>query len=431
MKKTRVLAWGDYACSTGFGTVMKNIMGELNRTGQYDIDVVGVNYDGGPYDTAKWPGRLWPAISALRTQGPYGDVFGRQVFLDLLAQGDYDLVFIVQDTFIVLDIVPQILELQNNKPGSFKTIYYYPFDCGPREEWVTKVVAHFDYPVAYTEYAKNESRKFIGEFADNQHVIYHGTNMKEFFAFDDAKKKQARTEIFPPQIHDRFIITNVNRNQGRKDVSRSLMILKELLNRGHEDVFLYMHMQERDFGGSILEMARAMGLDPNKHFTVPDPRQFGAHSGFPIEFLNGIYNASDAYLTTTHGEGWGLSITEAMATKTPVVGPRNTSLPEILGEDSERGWLVNSGHTPSHWIIKDNDNERMRPLMSVEEAADAIIYIKENPEEARVKAELAHAWVQKHTWLEICKQWKQVFSEAKKSLDEKRKALAALEQKNN
>ena len=132
MNKTRVLAWGDYACSTGFGTVMKNIMSELHKSGQYEIDVVGVNYDGGPYDTKKWPGTLWPAISALRTQGPYGDVFGRQVFLDLLAQRPYDLVFIVQDTFIVLDIVTQITELQNTKPGSFKTIYYYPFDCGPR-----------------------------------------------------------------------------------------------------------------------------------------------------------------------------------------------------------------------------------------------------------------------------------------------------------
>ena len=426
MSKIRVLAWGDYACSTGFGTVMRNIMSELNKTNQYEIDVVGVNYDGGPYDTQKWPGTLWPAISALRTQGPYGDVFGRQVFLDLLAQRPYDLVFIVQDTFIVKDIVPQITELQNTKPGSFKTIYYYPFDCAPRAEWVKDCVAHFDFPVAYTEYAKNESRKFIGEFADPQHVIYHGTNTKDFYVLDAAQREEARRTIFPPSMQDKFIVTNVNRNQGRKDVSRSLLIMKELINRGVDDVFLYMHMQESDFGGSIMQMARSIGLDPERDFTVPDPRQFGAHSGFPIEFLNAIYNASDAYLTTTHGEGWGLSITEAMATKLPVIGPRNTSLPEILGENSERGWLVNSGHTPSHWIIKENDNERMRPLMSVEEAADAIIYIKDNPEEAQAKSDLALVWIKEHTWVNICKQWKNVFTEAKKSLDQKRKMLESL-----
>jgi glycosyltransferase involved in cell wall biosynthesis len=424
MSKIRILAWGDYACSTGFGTVMRNIMTELNKTTKYEIDVVGVNYDGGPYDTKKWPGTLWPAISALRTQGPYGDVFGRQVFLDLLAQRPYDIVFIVQDTFIVKDIVPQIKELQNVKQDSFKTIYYYPFDCTPREDWVKDCVAQFDYPVAYTEYAKNESRKIIGEFADSQHVIYHGTNTKDFYPLSNEQISEARNSIFPT-LNGRFIITNVNRNQGRKDVSRSLLVMKELRRRGLEKPFLYMHMQETDFGGSITQMARSIGLDQNNDYTLPDPRQFGAHSGFPIEFLNAIYNVSDCYLTTTHGEGWGLSITEAMAAKLPVVGPRNTSLPEILG-DNERGWLVDSGSTPSHWVIKENDNERMRPLMSVEGAADVIEEIMNNKEEADRRAGLAYDWVQNHTWYDVCKDWKKIFEEAKTSLGKKREFLKTL-----
>lgn len=409
MSKIKVLAWGDYACSTGFGTVMKNIMSEINNTGSYEIDVVGVNYDGGPYDTTKWPGRLWPAISALRTQGPYGDVFGRQVFLDLLAQGDYDIVFIVQDTFIVLPIVSQILELQRTKPNTFSTIYYYPFDCAPREEWVNQCVSSFDFPVAYTEYAKNESRKVIGKLADKQDVIYHGTNTDDFFPLSPEEAKQSRDMIFPA-LKDKFLILNVNRNQGRKDVSRSLMIMKQLRNMGVEDAFLYMHMQETDFGGSILQMARAIGLSPDADFTVPDPRQFGAHSGFPIDFLNRIYNSADAYLTTTHGEGWGLSITEAMATKLPVIAPNNTSVPEILGDD--RGWKISSGHTPTHWIIKENDNERMRPLMDVEEAANTIKYIIDNRDEAVERAEKAYAWAVEHTWENVCKQWIGVFNRA-------------------
>ena len=409
MSKTRVLAWGDYACGTGFGTVMKNIMGELNKTGSYEIDVVGVNYDGGPYDTTLWPGNLWPAISALRTQGPYGDVFGRQVFLDLLSQRDYDVVFIIQDTFIVQPIVPQILELQRTKSKSFSTIYYYPFDCAPREEWVTQCVAAFDFPVAYTEYARNESKKFIGPVADKQHVIYHGTNTSNFYPLSPEEKKAAREAIFPA-IKDRFIITNVNRNQGRKDVSRSLMVLKHLRDMGEVKPFLYMHMQESDFGGSVLQMARTIGVEPEKDFTIPDPRSFSAHSGFPIEFLNGIYNASDAYITTTHGEGWGLSITEAMATKLPVIAPNNTSVPEILGDD--RGWRIPSGDKPTEWIIKENDNERLRPLMNVEAAANAVKYIMNNPEEAKQRSENAYQWIQENTWEVICQQWLTVFKKA-------------------
>jgi glycosyltransferase involved in cell wall biosynthesis len=424
MNKIKVLAWGDYACGTGFGTVMRNIMGELHKTNKYEIDVVGVNYDGGPYDTKAWPGKLWPAISALRTQGPYGDVFGRQVFLDLLNQGNYDLVFIVQDTFIVQPIAQHIIELQRTKPGSFKTIYYYPFDCAPNPDWVTQCVAQFDYPVAYTEYAKNESRKILGAFADSQHVIYHGTNTRDFFPLDPAKKIQARKSVFPEQLQDKFIIMNANRNQGRKDVSRSLMVIKELRDRGVENAYLYMHMQESDFGGSILAMARSIGVEFERDFTIPNPQQFSAHSGFPIEMLNQIYNASDCYLTTTHGEGWGLTITEAMATKLPVVAPDNTSIPEILGED--RGWRIPSGHTPSHWIIKENDNERIRPLMDVEAAADAIQFIMNNPDDVAVVTENAYNWVNNHTWYDVCNDWKQLFGDAKAALDKKRSFIAGL-----
>jgi len=411
MSKTKVLAYGDYCCSTGFATVMSNILKELDSTDKYEIDVVAINYDGGPYDTDKFPGRVWPAISALRMQGPYGDLHGRQVFLDRLAQGDYDVVFIVQDTFIMLPITAQILEIQRNKPKSFSTIYYYPFDCAPKEEWVKHCVASFDFPVAYTEYAKNESRKVIGPLADRHDVIYHGTNTGDFYPVDEHLKPKIRASLFGP-FADRFIITNLNRNQGRKDVSRSFMILKELRDRGYKEPFLYMHMQETDFGGSILAQASNFGLTPEEDFTIPNPQQFSAHMGFPTEIVNQIYNVSDVYLSTMLGEGWGLSITEAMAAKTPIVVPNNTSVPEITN-NGERGWNIPSGSTPTHWVIKENDNDRVRPLMDVEKAADAIIEIMENKDGiVEKKVEAAYEWAKELTWKSVMPQWVSIFNKA-------------------
>lgn len=411
MAKTKVLAYGDYCCATGFATVMSNILRELDATGKYEIDVIAINYDGGPYDTEKFPGRVWPAISALRQQGPYGDLHGRQVFLDRLQQGDYDVVFIVQDTFIILPITPQILEVQRNKPKSFSTVYYFPFDCSPKEEWVKQCVASFDFPVAYTEYAKDESRKFIGSLADRFDVVYHGTNTTDFYPMEPLAREQAREGLFGKNAN-RFIITNLNRNQGRKDVSRTFMILKELRDRGYEEPFLYMHMQETDFGGSIIEQSKNFGLELEKDWILPNPGQFSAHMGFPIDVVNSLYNVSDAYITTCMGEGWGLSITEAMATKTPIVVPNNTSLPEITG-NGERGWLVDSGATPSHWIIKENDNDRIRPLMNVEKAADAIIEIMENKDGiVEKKVEAAYAWAKELTWKNVMKDWVSIFNKA-------------------
>ena len=45
--------------------------------------------------------------------------------------------------------------------------------------------------------------------------------------------------------------------------------------------------------------------------------------------LNELYNCFDCFVTTTTAEGWGLTVTEAMATKTKVICPIHTSLSEI------------------------------------------------------------------------------------------------------
>jgi len=48
-ERIKILGWFDYACATGFANVSSNIMRELEKTGRYEIDVIGINYDGSPY----------------------------------------------------------------------------------------------------------------------------------------------------------------------------------------------------------------------------------------------------------------------------------------------------------------------------------------------------------------------------------------------
>jgi len=406
MSRTRVLLWGDYGCSTGYAKVMSNIAQFLQKTKEYHIDVIGINYDGSPLDSRLWPGNVWPALSALRMQGPYADPHGRQVVLDFLSTSNYDLLIFQNDAAVILPVAQQIKEIASQK--NITTIYYHPLDAPPKKEWVEQCIDLFDYPVNFSEYGRDEVLKVNPESKIMN--IFLGTETRDFYPLTPEVKKLAKAELFPT-LSDRFIITNVNRNSGRKDTARSFMILKELRDRGYQRPFLYMHMQETDFGGSLFEQARTLGLELDRDWTMPNPQQFSSHTGFPIEVLNKVYNASDCYLTCTHGEGWGLTMPEAMATRLPVVAPRNTSVTEILGED--RGYLVPSGDSPTRWIIRENDSTRLRPLMNVEKAADAIIEIMENPDVAQKKCELALEWVQKHTWNDFRREWAKILDEAK------------------
>jgi len=408
MAKIRLLAWGDYCCSTGFGTVLSNIMRELEASGKYEIDVVGINYDGGPYDTERFPGKVYPALSGIRMQGAYGDVFGRQVVLDLLSNNEYDVFFALQDTFIVQGFIPQLKDALKNNPANTKMVYYFPIDASPKKDWIEDVVNVIDYPVAYTNYAREECAKFNPELKDMR-VIYHGTNLKDFYPIKDyAVNKTFKESYFNYQADNKFLVTNVNRNQSRKDIARNFAIMRELKNRGQDDILFYLHMSHNDVGGNLLVMADNYGLKQGTDYIFPNPSIFSPDKGLPIEILNGIYNVSDAVITTTLGEGWGLSITEALATKTPMIGPDNTSLHEILANN--RGILVPSGNNPSMWITKESDNERIRPLMDVQLAAQAIIDLKTKKKVPDVES--AYKWVQALNWYDITKQWMQVIDEA-------------------
>ena len=410
-QKKRILVWGDYGAATGFATVGKNIVQNLDATGEYEIEIVAINWTSEPLDPKEWPGKVWPAISTLSLDGGQPDFHGIKTFLRLLQTRPYDIVFIYQDTFVILPIVEKILEIQRKINKPFSTVYYFPFDSSPPEEWVKASVAMADFPVAYTNYAKQEVEKWSPEIAARTEVIYHGTNTKDFFWIkNQEQRKELRRKFFGP-LADRFIIANVNRNQPRKDPSRTLMVLRNLKDKGYNPL-LYLHMAHEDFGGNLLEQAKNLGLIPGQDFVIPQPGTFNPAMGFPVNILNEIYNSVDLYLTTAWGEGWGLTVTEAMSCHLPVVAPANTSLNEILG-DGIRGYLVSSGDTPTHWVVQGpNDLNRMRPLVNVEKAADTIIHIMDNYEEAIVKANAAYSWATTLTWESVMPQWNDVFRKA-------------------
>lgn len=411
-EKVNLLLYGDYCCGTGFAQVLGNIARELHATGKYNIDVIAINYSGDPIDAEKWPGNVYPAMpGGMMNAGAYGDVYGRQRLLDLMGSGKYDVVFMLQDTFVIEPIMPEIKTTQDalieHGHKVFKTVWYYPVDAQLKKEWV-QTVAGADFPVVYTEYGKAETLKHMPELEDRLRVIYHGNNPNHFFPIQDKEDVKAfRHQYFNGQADDRFLIVNINRNQPRKDIARSLMILKELWDRGRRPL-LYLHMQYEDAGGNIFTIANQLGLGKEYEFFLPSPKIFNANQGMPLEDVNRIYNAADLVLSTTLGEGWGLSMTEAMATKTPVVAPDNTSFTEMGALNRVK--LIPSGADPSMWIVKEMDNERVRPLMDVKAAADAIEKIMDGQEKPNIEA--AFQWVSNLNWSNICKQWIAVVDEA-------------------
>lgn len=379
-KKTKVIFYGDSpTCATGFGQVSRNILPALHESGRYEVDILGINYWGDPHE---YPFKIWP-MAVNNQRDPYGRQRLQQHLHD--PRLDFDILFFLQDTFI-LEFIPQLVESLKKSGKRFKSVFYYPVDGIPKENWI-KAANSVDYPVTYSEFAREQSIKVVPEIEERIRVLPHGVNPKVFFPLPDSQVQQFRQQFFGPHAN-KFVLTNVNRNQQRKDIPATIGAFKEF-KKERPDSVLYLHMAAQDQGWNLPEVVKSFELDIKTDVILPT--NFTPSAGFPLEVLNMIYNASDCIVSTTVGEGWGLSWTEAMATKTPVVFPQNTCLTEYITE--ENGWPYPSGGDPDHIAVIPHDNEVLRPTAHIGEMVKQLIALYDDRDEAKRRAENAFKMV--------------------------------------
>ena len=104
-RKIKVLALCDsHTVATGFAQVSRNILNGLAKTGKYDIDILGINFQGQYYDRDKFLYKIFPA-----NPNGDGDMYGRALLMDAL-QGNqtenglvppWDIIWTLQDHFVV------------------------------------------------------------------------------------------------------------------------------------------------------------------------------------------------------------------------------------------------------------------------------------------------------------------------------------------
>lgn len=401
-QKIKLLFYGDTPTgNTGFATVSKNILKRLHDTGMYDIHVLGINYYGDPHDL---PYKIYPAIF-----NEENDVYGRQKLLDLLRnkQNGFQVFFSLQDTFVMATVGELIARIRDGyvedrevmENGAvihkkvkvaglgFKWVYYFPIDASPKKEWIEKSVKLCDVAIPYTNYAKTECEKFVKR---DYHVIYHGFDKETFHVLPEDVKQAFRDKYFKEHnLKERFVVINVNRNQERKGYLQTLIAFS-IFNKIVPNAILYTHCDVfGDRGGNLVEVGRQIGLTNN--WIYPNPEVYEKNIPISSKFINGLYNIADVNISTTLGEGFGLSLIESMAAKTLNVFPDNTAPRELLADG--RGVLVRSGDTPNHLEMNGPyDNNLIRPVTNIEDLVDKLLWVYRSREAVKKITEKAHAW---------------------------------------
>ena len=366
VRQKSLLVYADWNCTTGFGAVAKELVDEWAKDKNLSIVIFGIN------DKSKATYDYLPnvkVIPALQTgdKDTQKDYYRRIELLKLIYQNDFDAIFFLQDVEVINTMEEQLRDVKNtkrkeNRPN-FKSMIYFPIDSEPRMADL-KVLSFFDEVVTYTHYAKGVMKPLLSDTQFKKiKIIPHGTNTKDFYPYSELNKGLAKVELFGAERENTFVFGSVNRNQVRKDFGSLIMGFAMFKHTTQANALLYLHCNPIDpMGINIYRLCDRVGLEVGKDVIVP--KDYSENKGCTLEELNKIYNSFDCFITTTTAEGWGLTITEAMATKTLVVCPKHTSITEITdnGENTLNFMF-------SQQAVFVNDYEKIRYVTNTSEVA--------------------------------------------------------------
>lgn len=399
MSQIKILCLFDYNTYTGFATVSKNLVKHWKSHfgDNLKLDICAVNYFGDDYND----GDNVRVISA-KMKDVAKDDFGRYVFMRSLKDGDYDLIFILQDLGVIVPTIKFLKEIQKEKKIAgktvFKSILYFPVDFALTPNLGVDL-EFFDYLATYTEYGKSQVLRLKPNVAKKLHVIPHGNDMNDFYPIDKKEAQSFRNEFFGKNAH-KFIVTNVNRNQSRKDIPTTIFGFLEYWEEYNQDSFLYLHMDPKDpMGWNLRAILAQTPLREGRDFQLTEEKYL--QKGAPVEHIRNIYNASDVFLTTATGGGWELSVTEAMACKLPTIIPNHTSLGEI-GRNGERAYMLNTLYPIVAMV--DNVIRFQSDLYEIAETLDQVYkYKRDQALDHSIKIGQAYKFVENLSWEPIAK----------------------------
>lgn len=300
MSRRRILWIGDACCQTGFARVTHSVVGRLVER-NWDVSVLGINYRGDPHFYG-YP--IYPA-------GMTGDRLGINRLELLLKEIEPDVVLVNSDVWNVVKYLKELVD--------YPVIAYIPVDA-PNIKPEYAINLNRVQVVTYTQFGLQE---FVeAGFSGNIKVIPHGFAGANFKPID---KLTARKRVLPfpdTKLNEIFIVGNVNRNQPRKRLDLTMEYFAIWI-RQHKiaNAYLLLHCREKDIGWDIVQLAEYFGISD---------KVIVSQTNIDEELLCMVYNSLDIQVSTTLGEGWGLTHMEGIACGIPQLAPDWAGIGEWL-----------------------------------------------------------------------------------------------------
>jgi D-inositol-3-phosphate glycosyltransferase len=319
MSKPKLLWIGDACVASGFARVTHRVLEGVREA--WDVHVLGLNYRGDPHP---YPYPVYPCW-------PGGDMFGVRRTKELIKKLEIDLVVVQNDPWNIPAYAKEI--------GQTPFVAIMPVDG---KNCRGAALNGLDHAIFWTEFGRVEAQR--GGYKGPSSVIPLGVDLGMYHPRDRVAAR--RFLGFGSELDEVFVVGNVNRNQPRKRLDLTLAYFYDWLARdGVDDAYLYLHVcPTGDEGYDIPQLAAYLHNGAHAGRLVLATPEIG--HGVPEAELAQMYAAFDLQVSTTQGEGWGLTTLEGMACGVPQLVPNWSALGDWA---SGAAYLVPPGETCVTW----------------------------------------------------------------------------------
>ena len=335
MRKPKVLIVGDSpVLHTGFGLVTRKVATYLHSTDKYEVKALGWFHR--PTDIVV-PFEIYPTKKD-NPQIAEQDKYSQFSLPEIADSYKPDIVIAVGDFWMLEHMCIPASQRKH------KLVIYVPIDGMPMMQRYSTMLKNVDQVVSYGPFGTSVIKERVPEldiveiphgvdseifkpmqFKEYAHIHKSITGGNPYFMIGTFSRNQPR-KMFPRLIKAAALFVSgysVCDKCGELFFEDNMMTCKmcgsETLSYGSrkDDVRFYFHMALNDCGWNIAELANRFGL--GGMIAYPQGLQIG--KGVPEDMLVQIYNSMDVFTLPTGGEGWGLTIIEAMSCGLPVIVP--------------------------------------------------------------------------------------------------------------
>jgi glycosyltransferase involved in cell wall biosynthesis len=348
-RKKILLITDDIRLPSGVGNIGKEIV--LHTAHHYNWACIGgaINhpdqgkrFDLSP-DTNASAGINDSNIFLYPTNG-YGDV---NILRQIMAIENPDAIMLITDP----RYFTWLFQIENEIRKKIPIIYLNIWDDYPAPMYNKAFYESCDALLGISKQTVNINKLVLGDKTKNKIIEYvpHGLNPEIFYPIpnkeQDKEFQSYKKNLFGAKNYE-FVVFFNSRNIRRKQIPDAILAYRQFVEgltpEQKEKCLLLLHTEQvSEHGTDLLAVIETLcPKDCNIAFTP---------GKLDVKQLNYLYNLADVQILLTSNEGWGLSLTEALLTGTPIIANVTGGMQDQMRFEFEDGtWIDFDADFPSN-----------------------------------------------------------------------------------